>query len=79
MSCKPLKAAAEEPQEIYDRGKLVATVVGVETFEVFRQWQHGREQRSIGERFAELRRICAEEDGWELPSPDRQGRSGKLL
>lgn len=69
-----LRAAAEEPQRIYNRQRLVAAVVDGETFEEFHRWQQLREQRSIGERFAELRRICAEEGGWELPSPDREDR-----
>ncbi len=69
-----LRAAADEPQKIYNRRKLVATVVDGETFEEFRRWRQRSQQRSIGEEFAELRRICAEEGGWELPSSDREDR-----
>ncbi len=69
-----LRAAAEEPQKIFNRQRLVAAVVNGETFEEFRQWRQRSEQKSIGEEFAELRRICAEEGGWELSSPKREDR-----
>ncbi len=69
-----LRAAAEEPQRIYNRRRLVAAVVDGKTFEEFRRWTERNEQRSIGEEFAELRRICAEEGGWELPSVEREDR-----
>ncbi len=69
-----LRPAAEEPQKIYNRQRFVAAVVNGETFEEFRRWAARTEQRTIGEEFAKLRRICAEEGGWELPSPDREDR-----
>ncbi len=69
-----LRAASEEPQKIYNRRRLVAAVVDGETFEKFSRWAERSARRSIGEEFAELRRICAEEGGWELPSPDREDR-----
>lgn len=70
-----LRAAAAEPQRIYNRRKLVATVVDGETFEEFWRWKQQDERRtSIGDEFAELRAICAEEGGWELPVPERRDR-----
>ncbi len=69
-----LRAAAEEPQRIYNRRRLVAAVVNGETFEEFRQWAERNRQRSIGDEFAKLRRICAEEGGWELPDSEREDR-----
>lgn len=69
-----LRAASEEPQRIYNRQKLVATVVDGETFEEFQRWKRRSEQRTIGEEFAELRAIAAEEGGWELPTAAREDR-----
>lgn len=69
-----LREAVKEPQRIYNRQRLVAAVVGGETFEEFWQWKQHREQRSIGDQMAELRAICAEEGGWELPTPARENR-----
>jgi len=69
-----LRAAAAEPQRIYNRRRLVAAVVDGETFEAFSRWAERSAKRSIGEEFADLRRICAEEGGWKLPSPDREDR-----
>ncbi len=69
-----LKAATEEPQKIYNRQRLVAAVVDGETFEEFSRWSERSKQTSIGEEFANLRTICAEEGGWELPELDRKDR-----
>ena len=69
-----LRAANEEPQLVYNRQRLVAAVVDGETFEAFRRWYQGARQRSIGDAFAELRMICAEEDDWELPTSERRDR-----
>lgn len=74
-----LRAAGEEPQRIYNRHRFVAAVVDGETFDEFRRWAESKDRRSIGERFAELRQICAEEGGWELPAHDRDDRPNALV
>ncbi len=71
---KVLREAEREPQRIYNRQRLVAAVVAGEMFEEFLRWKERRERRSIGDLMAELRTICAEEGGWELPTPDRENR-----
>lgn len=69
-----LRSAAEEPQRIYNRRRLVAAVVNGELFEEFWRWKQQSEQRSIGEDFAELRAIGLEEGRWELPDVRREDR-----
>ena len=54
-----LRSAAEEPQRIYNRRRLVAAVVNADRFEEFERWERRSAQRSIGEDFARLRAICA--------------------
>lgn len=76
---KLIRAAAEEPQVIYKRDHRVAVVIGAETFEEFESWQRQREeQRSLADRFAELRQLCIEED-FELPMPSRQDRPNPFV
>lgn len=74
-----LRAASEEPQRIYNRQKLVAMIVDGETFEEFQRWKERSEQRTIGEEFAELRAISAEEGGWELPTSVRKDRPNSFV
>lgn len=73
-----LRAAAREPQRIFNRKELVGAVVSRETFEDFLHWQRVG-QRSIGAELAELRTICAEEGDWELATPSRQDRLNPML
>ena len=68
-----VKAAEDEPQWIYNRDKLVAAVVPAETLQEFLGWRHQDEERTLGEAFAELRRIYEEED-YTLEIPPRQER-----
>lgn len=70
-----LRAAAQEPQRIFNRRRLVAAVVDGETFERFERWKERSERRTIADDFAELREICEEEGGWELPTPARVDRA----
>ncbi len=69
-----LRGAASEPQRIYNRRKLVATVVDGDLFEEFWRWKQRSERQSIGEDFAELRAISETEGGWELPDAPRRDR-----
>ncbi|MCP4697431.1 MAG: prevent-host-death protein [Gammaproteobacteria bacterium] len=57
-----LHAATNEPQRIFKREKLVAAVIDAASFEQFKRWQAQQQDRTVGSAFAELRRICAEED-----------------
>jgi len=68
-----VKAAEDEPQWIYNRDKLVAAVVPAEILKEFLDWRRQHKGRTLGEAFAELRRICEEED-YSLEIPPRQER-----
>lgn len=65
-----IRLAAEEPQMIYNRDRCVAAVVDAETFRQFDEWRKRQQQMTLGDWFAELRRIAAEED-YELPTLPR--------
>src|SRR5437762_1772064 len=69
-----VRAAAREPQRIYRRDELVATVVDPKTFEEFSAWCAAQRGRTIGQAFAELRTICAAE-GYTLEAPGRHDRA----
>lgn len=68
-----LRAAEKEPQQIFNRQRLVAAVVDGQTFEEFAAWRRQQAKPTLSERFAELRRICAEES-WEMPEIERRDR-----
>ena len=69
-----IRAAEDEPQWIYNRDKLVAAVIPAATLQEFLDWQTKRERLSLGEAFAELRRICKEEE-YTFEIPPRVERS----
>jgi prevent-host-death family protein len=68
-----VKAAEDEPQWIYNRDKLVAAVVPAENLREFLDWRRQKQERTLGDAFEELRRICNEED-YALEIPPRQER-----
>jgi glucose-6-phosphate isomerase len=68
-----VRAAAEEPQLILNRDRVVAAVVNAETFQAFEVWRSLQGRTSLAEAFAELRAICAEE-GYQIEAPPRQDR-----
>jgi hypothetical protein len=68
-----LREAAKRPQLIFSRDRPVAAVVNPEIFEEFQSWQESRQGRTIGQAFAELRRLCAEER-YTLELPEREDR-----
>lgn len=68
-----VRLAEDEPQWIYNRDKLVAAVIPAEALQEFLAWRGPRELPSLGDAFAELRRICADE-GYTLDIPPRQER-----
>jgi hypothetical protein len=68
-----VRRSAEEPQFIYNRDRLVAVMVQPEAFRGYEAWREERDRRTVGEAFAELRAICAEE-GYELQLAPREDR-----
>lgn len=68
-----LRAAAREPQFIFNRDRAVAVLLDVATYEEFRDWCERRSKPSLEEAFAELRQICAEE-GYSLDTGAREDR-----
>ena len=72
---KVIQAAAEEPQKIFNRDRLVAVVVDGPTFE---KLERDYPRRSIGDEFAEFRALCAAE-GYELPDSPRVDRPNAFV
>jgi hypothetical protein len=73
-----VRAAGEAPQRIYNRDRLVAVVVEPEEFREFDAWRGGRSKPTLAETFAELRKICLEED-FEFEIPPRIDRPNPFL
>jgi hypothetical protein len=63
-----VREAAEEPQRIYRRDRLVAGVIDGETLEEFLDWKRSRDRRSIADAFDELRRERGGEEPFEPPA-----------
>ncbi|MEZ4223384.1 MAG: hypothetical protein R3B13_20730 [Polyangiaceae bacterium] len=72
-----LRRAAEEPQLIHDRDRLVAAVIGPLDAEEFLAWRRQR-QLSLAEAFDTARQICSEEGGG-LELDPRADRKNPLL
>ena len=68
-----LRKAALEPQEIYNRDRLVAAVLGPDSFRELSEMKAARTHKSLGESFAELRKLMVEE-GYRLEIPPRKNR-----
>lgn len=66
-----IREAADNPQFIFSRDRLVAAVVSPEAFREFQSWQEGE---SLAEAFIELRTLCAEES-YILEVPQRVDRA----
>ena len=73
-----IREAANEPQPIYNRDRLVAALIDAGDFEEFRRWLVERRKQTVAECFAELRQIC-EEEGYELELPPRKDRENPLI
>ena len=76
-----LRKAAIEPQEIYNRDRLVAAVLGPDSFRELSEFMEKRTRKTLGESFADLRKVMAEE-GYRLEIPPRKNRKNdfpKLL
>lgn len=65
-----VKQAATEPQIIYNRNTAVAVMIAAEDLAEYRAWKKGRQQKTLSEEFAELRRLAAGHPD-PLPDPDR--------
>jgi hypothetical protein len=65
-----ISSAAREPQAVYRRDQLVATVVGPDAAE---ELKAARERPRVAEALAELRELCREE-AYELPVAPRADR-----
>ena len=68
-----IRDAAEEPQFIYNRDRLVAAVVSVSSPDEIARWSGDKAGRSLADRFAELTRI-AKEERYSLKVPGRRDR-----
>lgn len=66
-------AAGKEPQLIYNRNKIVAAVIDVESYKEYLKYAKTKDDRSIGSIFKELRDICNEEK-YALTIPERKNR-----
>jgi len=73
-----VRQAADKPQLIYHHQHLVAAVIDVEDYRVFREWFERVAGRSLACQFSELRQIMAEED-YELSPSDRTTRANALV
>lgn len=72
-----LRASIDEPQEILNRGRLVAAVVDAQAFQQFQDWQKQQQAASLADTFAELRQICQDEQ-YRLVVPSRQNRKNRF-
>jgi len=72
-----LRRAAEAPQPIHNRERLVATVIGPEDSRLFLEWRAQR-RSPMSELLREARRIASEES-YELTVPRRIDRPNALL
>jgi len=70
-----LRRSAEEPQLIYRRDRLVAAVISPDDFAELEQARALRAGRTLGQRFDEVREICARYD-YELDTGERRDRDG---
>lgn len=68
-----LRSAAQEPQTIRSRSRLVAVVLAPDQFKEFEAWRADRQARSLGDAFAELRSLAAH-SGYRLRLPGRRDR-----
>ena len=58
-----LHAAASEPQEVYNRNRKVAAVIGGGQLDAFSEWRERQAGRSLADAFAELRPLLGDEEG----------------
>lgn len=68
-----VRQAAERPQLIYNRKRLVAAVIDAQDYQAFKAWSEQSSARTLADELAELRAIMQEED-YELTLPARSTR-----
>ena len=68
-----LRKAATEPQEIYNRDRLVAAVLGPDSFRELSESMEKTARKTLRESFAEMREVMKEE-GYKLEIPARKSR-----
>ena len=73
-----LRHAADEPQEIANRERVVALVLGEKDMRDFLQWREKHRGESLADALLEVQRICAE-DGYVLPLEPRRDRANPVL
>lgn len=73
-----VRLSVEEPQMIYNRDRCVAAVIDAETFKAFEEWRKKVARKTLGEEFAELRRIAAG-DPDPLPMMPRHTRPNAFI
>lgn len=74
-----VRLTAEEPQVIYNRDQPVAVLVDAKEYAAYEEWRQQSAAKTLGEEFAELRRIAAEEN-YELEvSPRGADRPNAFL
>jgi prevent-host-death family protein len=73
-----VRQAAEAPQLIYNRERLVAAVIDAKEYRAFKDWSEQTAARDLAGELAELREIMREE-GYELELPPRSTRSSGFL
>ena len=72
-----IRRSGSEPQEIYNRSRLVAVVVSPDLLEEIRRLRPEQPTPTLAETFSELREICVEE-GYELEIGERRDRDDWL-
>jgi prevent-host-death family protein len=72
-----LRRSRREPQEIYNRDRLVAAVISAEAYEEFLKWRESRRGRTLGQAFGEIREICSRYE-YELEVPARLDRASGM-
>lgn len=73
-----LRRSQDEPQLIYRRERLVAAVISPDDFAELERLREVRSKQTLGERFAEVREICARYD-YELDTGERADRAEQAL
>jgi prevent-host-death family protein len=68
-----IRAAADEPQLIFNRDRPVAVVVDAQAYRAYEEWRQDQNRPSLADVFAELRAVCADE-AYELEVAPRTDR-----
>lgn len=85
-----VRLAAEEPQPIYNRGRLVGAFIDASSYQAFEQWRREASQTTIATQFdrlrAELAATAATHEGTPPPDPlptspraDRENAFARML